>query len=357
MGRQENLDLAKGLVIAAMMLTHILEEVGDAEHIPAAFYNFMLVINVFIAPVFMLCMGIGQNYSRNQSCGLMAKRGAWLWVLGVLLNALTWGLIEIIHGLKHGAIDWAEVVSSMFDNDILLFAGIALMLTALLKRLRLDHGGILVVAAVLSLVGTWMKGWCTGHLALDIPLSYVWGLDRGEGYVWFPLCHWYIFVAVGLCLGRWLRHVGDRDKFWRYLGWPMLVVGSVYYYLSFTHGFGILEDHNLNSTRSYMFMNSIDHVFCLMSSIGFVGVLHFVAKVLCRGAADFLSLCARNLFEMYFLHWLLIAAAVIAIEELSIPSQDVVLWQKLLLWGMVYLVSFAVAHLYRKSHPSITHVG
>lgn len=93
------------------------------------------------APVFMFCMGVTLGFSRRQNAAGWLRRGIHLITIGMFLNMLRYFPIAYA---SH-ATDNPELMKGLaliFNVDILQFAGLAFMLLALCKRLRMGTWAI-----------------------------------------------------------------------------------------------------------------------------------------------------------------------------------------------------------------------
>ena len=91
LGRQKELDIAKGMAIIFMVFCHsfeILSSFFDPEISTDFAYGILDVVlgGSFAAPVFMFCMGISFCYSRKNSSGDMVRRALSVAVVALLLE-------------------------------------------------------------------------------------------------------------------------------------------------------------------------------------------------------------------------------------------------------------------------------
>lgn len=150
-----------------------------------------------VAHAFMFAMGVTVNYAKKDSSGALFRRGIRLYLLGFVLNFFRYGIYAVADGLIEGAFV-ADTVYALIVQDILHFAGLALMATGLSKRLRLKEAPILLIGALLSALGGPLAFVCQGSPAADYFLGHF--LVTTEESSCFAFCNWYIFVAFGLWL-------------------------------------------------------------------------------------------------------------------------------------------------------------
>ena len=218
--RQIELDCAKFAAIFCLALIHCtiecIPEEGLASGIP---YLFDTVIGgPLSAPLYMFAMGVGMVYTRNGRPADHMRRGLRLCVLSYELNICRF-LIPFLTGyLITGESDKyiAPLLYLVMENDILLFAGAAMLTIALFQRLGLTGGAMLGIALALSALGNVLVGVDAGRPLLNILLGYLIGTEDAAGLVhsYFPLLNWLIVPVSGYVFGRRLLHVKNKPLFY-----------------------------------------------------------------------------------------------------------------------------------------------
>ena len=201
-----------------MVFSHPFEYTGIDITEGIAYYIMFIGAHQFVAPVFMLCMGIGYTYSRKRNDpAAMFRRGLKLLAAGYALNIFrALGLFTAF--LQTGNrmyLDWSacEVVIV----DILQFAGLATMLLAALRRLRLPWWAAALLALAMSLAGSRIHMVSTGNNLLDSVLAPFIGIQGHVAESYFPLLNWFIFVVLGYGMGKLLRRCKDTDRLYAFL--------------------------------------------------------------------------------------------------------------------------------------------
>lgn len=104
-GRQVELDIAKSFSIIFMIFLHTMWVMMSYNYAFSPAYEF-IVGNIlgrpYAAPIFMFCMGVGIVYSRNSQWDKMVKRGAILYLLGILVNIFEFFIPHFISGMLLG---------------------------------------------------------------------------------------------------------------------------------------------------------------------------------------------------------------------------------------------------------------
>lgn len=302
-GRQTELDLAKCLAIFFMIFLHCYFATSYfANDISLGMQRALsqLFGGPFAAPVFMFAMGVGMVYSRNQEPAYLIKRGIKLLQLGFFVNI---GEFFVPYFLSGNLMDdWERFPIAngllLFCIDILAFAGMAFMLVGVLKKLKLSARGTVIVALILSIIGSFARFHDFGSNVPNLIAGYF--IGSAGGFTAFPLFNWFIFPAVGLLFGEYYMRCSNKEKLWRL--WPLgLIVSVAYFVISWflPHGF-------LSETHLYYFMTTIDAVFCLICIYGVIGVCYLVSKHLPGGIIRFFSKTSSNLNTIYVIQWFII---------------------------------------------------
>ncbi len=302
-GRQVELDLAKCLAIFFMIFLHcFFVTVGFHNTIskPMARIIGQLLGGPFAAPVFMFSMGVGMVYSRNQEPVYMVKRGIKLMLLGLVVNVGEFLLPHFLAGKLLGKWDIFPIAGGLllFCIDILAFAGMAFILIGVLKKLNVSTRGMVIIALILSIAGSFLRFHDFGSNVPNLIAGYF--IGSAGGFTAFPLSNWFIFPAVGLLFGEYYIRCNNKKKL--LCLWPLgLVISVVYFVTSWFRPEGFLSE-----THHYYFMTTIDAMFCLMCIYGVLGLCYVASGFLPDGALEFFSKTSGNLNALYVIQWYLI---------------------------------------------------
>ena len=198
LGRQSELDVAKGIAIIFMVFCHSFEILCDFfnPEISTDFAYYILDVVLggsFAAPVFMFCMGISFCYSRKNSAEDMVRRA--LNMAGIAF------LLEVARTAIPGFLEWVifrdpaciGYINLFFCSDILQFATLAMLTIALFKKLKLKQYVMVIIAALCSVAGQLLQWVSTGSTIGDIITGFIW---RSNDYSYFPLLSWLILPVV-----------------------------------------------------------------------------------------------------------------------------------------------------------------
>ena len=302
-GRQVELDLSKCLAIFFMIFLHcyfattyFTNNISFAmERAVAHFFGCP-----FSAPVFMFAMGVGMVYSKNQAPGHMIVRGLKLLQLGFFVNIGEFFVPYFLSGNLMDDWDRFPIANGLllFCIDVLAFAGMAFVLTGVLKKLKFSAKLILLTALILSIAGSFLRFHDFGNNIANLIAGYF--IGSGGGFTAFPLFNWFIFPAMGLVFGEYYIRCNDKKKLLRF--WPLgLIISISYFVASWYIPKGFLTD-----AHHYYFMTTIDAIFCLMCVYGVIGVCYVISKHLSDKQVSFFTKISSNLNTIYVIQWFII---------------------------------------------------
>ena len=196
-GRLYNLDILKTLSIISMILCHTvmrfaMHRPGYKDEVSYIFGDAILGCFIGVAHAFMFAMGVGFIFSKKSTPVNLLKRGIIVYLMGYVLNLFRFVIYAGLDYIMHYNYS-PDLFHAIFFQDIFQFAGLAMMFTALLKKLRANEIVIVSIGVVLSVIGSLIPDVQTGNLALDLILgTFVTASNVPSHFTFF---HWYIFVA------------------------------------------------------------------------------------------------------------------------------------------------------------------
>ena len=303
-GRQIEIDLAKAISIVLMIWSHVYDELSTGFESSAGYFNSYWWSAAFGAVTFMLCMGIGMLYTRSNTPKGYAHRGVSLLLTGLLLEFCR----DVVPGMSHYWITGEETSLSWqiccLGVDILQFAGLAFLLMALLRRLRLSYGVIFGISVLMSAAAWPLEGVQTGCYAFDQFLGYFWGTDT-ESY--FPLLSWFIVVAAGCLFGKMYRHLQDKRTFHRICLTIGLVVTAAYLCIN------IFTDQSIflmfSDERWFAHRMLPDALVCLFCNVGLISLMYYIGLIIPAKTAPVITYPAKHINKYYCVSWVLIMIA------------------------------------------------
>lgn len=298
--RQYELDLLRAVSTVSMILCHAVLMLG--AHRPGhegelLFWIGDMLLGCYpgVAHAFMFAMGVGINYSRRGRPVDLIRRGLSLYVLAFILNFLRYGVYALLDGIIEGAFA-EETVYALVVQDILHFAGLALMATGLFKWLGLKARHMLVIGVILSAAGGLLAFSYQGSPVMNYLLGhFVTTTEEESCFVFF---NWYIFAAAGLLFGEVLRRSKDPDGLYRRLFYIACPIALLYIVLSAVFG-----PFFLTKNGWYYAISLPDAVGLLSLDLTMLSLFHLLLN---RVDASRFSVCiemSRNVNQIYLIHW------------------------------------------------------
>lgn len=186
-GRQYEFDLAKALTIVLMIWTHTFEELSTGFAPSWSHANAMIRGSILGAVTFLFCMGTGMSYTRHNSAEECLKRGFKLLTTGFILILFREFIPIVTAAIIYSSTSGLPYLILCGGGDILSFAGLAFLLSGMLKKIKVSNTGMLLISVMLSIAATVLEGIQTGSFGIDQILGFFWG-TYSESY--FPLFNW-----------------------------------------------------------------------------------------------------------------------------------------------------------------------
>lgn len=249
-------------------------------------------------------MGLGVVYSRSQEPIQLFKRGVKLLIVALCLNICRDVIPRLLVCLISGsAPEWEEFRYQLFNIDILHFAGLALMLTALFKKLKVPVLALVPIGIIMQIVGNELSLVFAPKGVAEILLSYI--FDTGGDLACFPILTWYLSLAVGILVGTIIRDHSDKLNriysigFW---GGASLLLGFIfachYYEVDIRLFHALYEDAFYGQTFFHFLYNTLIIVI----------ELSLIYLIIRKWKKDlpFATFCGKNLTTIYVVQWMII---------------------------------------------------
>ena len=333
--RQINVDFLKAFAILYMVLVHVYEELSiyyDGAA-PGVFgYVVEFLGGPLAAPVFMFSMGLGMIYTKHRSPLELFKRGVFLFVFSYLFNFLHEGIPCLIVDLVNREFDSMDFLCRVLEVDILQFAGLSFMFTALLKKLEVPLTGMLVISLVMQVVGSVVPALETENPFVLYSLGLF--VPTGE-YSFFPMFMWFFYPVVGMLIGKNLKQVEDLERLHKLLLLCGVLLGA-YTFSLVVNGVNPVELFTIEDELFYK-QDLIRDLFNLFV-IGFVSAVLFftVGRIKSQKALKLVMTMSSRLNEIYINQWMLIGFVIIFQDLKLIPYFG---------YGLTALVAFIIVAL------------
>jgi uncharacterized membrane protein len=231
-----SIDLARGLAVFFMIAVHTLEVFASKEVKNSVFGQ---IIEFFggppAAPVFMTLMGFSFLYSSKSELKPRLFRGLKIFLSGYILNIIrgvlpftlsTYLKMEITETFPLEKINGYTILTIV---DILQFAGIALIIMALIQEFKINKYVVLFSAFLISMLSPFLWGLKLNIPVIDQILELFWGdLPIGfsfiENKIAFPIFPWLSFPLLGMFLGDTMKSTKDQNRTFKHFGMGGILV-------------------------------------------------------------------------------------------------------------------------------------
>ena len=247
-----SIDLARGMAVFFMIAVHTLEVFANPEVKNSIFGQIIEFLGgPPAAPVFMTLMGFSFIYSRKSELKPKLLRGFKIFLTGYILNILR-GVIPFTLSTylnmdiaKTFQIEPLNAYTIFTIVDILQFAGIALMIMAIIQAHNINKYFVLLSAFVMSMISPFLWG-----IKLDIPIidqasELILGDQPIEcsfiaNKIAFPVFPWLTFPLLGMFLGETAKNSNDSNRIFKHFGLAgilVLLLGVAISYQNFAYHF------------------------------------------------------------------------------------------------------------------------
>lgn len=350
-GRQLEVDIAKAEMVLMLPFIHCIIECTTDEGLCSGIpYFFDTIIGgPFSAPMYLFAMGICLVYSRRNTPRKEFLRG--LTLIGVFyLNNTCRFLIPYLVGYQLSG-DREQFIEPLFyrwlGNDVLLFAGMAMMVIALFRHYDVSDRAMLAISAALSVTSSLIGDVDAHSMFGNIFLGYFIGTDDATGLVIsdFPLMTWLIFPVAGYVFGKVLIRVkeGNKSEFYLRISPIPLTAALIYFPIGIHFGWGMFGE----GQNCYYHMMIWDVCICLCLDIGMLGVWYALSNHMGWGSKGFLTEVSANITAIYCIHWVFVRSITNVYLYIKNGTQILPLWQTMLLSLAILIVTLFIAHYYK----------
>lgn len=309
--RQPEVDLTKAFVTFFLATIHVFVECSTDDQLWTGLPYFFdsILGGPWAAPMFIFSMGIGLAFTtRNKPMDLFF-RGVKILLVGLLLN-VTRFLIPSLLGFmitKDQAFYIDKLPYRFFGNDLLQFAGLAMILMALLKYLKLTPWKIFGIGLLMNGVAWLLRGTWLDNNIVNIILGHFIGVDNGTELVMsdFPLLVWFLMYASGLVFGGYLKTMtpGFKKKFYMLVSIPCFIVTTVFYVIEYHFGFGMMGGPGANV---FYHLTTPEVFLCIGTEFAMLGLCYFICSKCSKRILDIIEKVSRSVTAVYVIQWTLV---------------------------------------------------
>lgn len=234
-GRQGEFDYLKGFFMLFIFLIHAFQATMSPEDAVArGIYMFATMSG---AAIFIFVMGMGTVYSKNAAPSQLGRSGGCMVVYQYLNNLAYVAALLLPYPFVRGRLSDAGMQNFRFSAGIFLqytniffITGIIYLVLALLRKLKMRPVGYVILGAAVGIAAPFLYG-----TPVNVPvLGYVLRLLVGEAdFVSFTPLYFLSYALFGVAFGKMLRHVADKEAFYRRLAVPSVLIILVWWALIF----------------------------------------------------------------------------------------------------------------------------
>ena len=313
-GRQIEFDIAKAVCILGMVIVHCYEELASTTlESGTAYYIMVIVLDaLFGAATFMASMGLGIAYSWKGEADAFIKRGIKIFFLGYALNCIR-AVIPRVLLIGHGYVFKRDFIAMLLNDDIMPFAGLALLLFGLLKKTKLSDKAIFGIALGMSILGSFIRFLSFDSAVVNQLVGLFFGTAREDevnlcGY--FPLFNWFIIVVIGYLYGKILRRCTNIKKYYA-ISFPVsAAIMATYMLIAIPNRLGMMN----GDIFYYYHMTSLDVIICICGMIFATSLYHYISLIMSDKVKNVIKHISTNINETYMIHWVMIGWTIVLIK-------------------------------------------
>ena len=349
--RQWEMDLARAIPILCLPIIHCIIECCTDEMLESGIpYLFDTVIGgPFSAPMYMFAMGVSIDYSRRKTPKKLALKGLDILLISYVLNICRFLIPYLIgYAISGDREQFIEpLIYRVLGCDVLLFAGLALLVIALFKKWDLSAKQMMFIAIAGSVIGALTTGLDTGSPLGNILLGYIIPTEDQTGLLIsdFPLTTWLIVPVSGMCFGRLLIRVKPecKGRFYMTISVPALAFAAIYMCVGIEHTWGMFGE----GQNCYYHMMPWDMFECIMLDIGMLGVWYLVTLHIEPRTQAFFTDVSSKITSFYCVHWVLVRTITNVVIYLRNGTQVLPVWQTLLISVGIILATLLITEWWR----------
>jgi hypothetical protein len=299
------IDFGRGASVFVMMLVHTLVMYGRPDLQMSPGFGEPIQIAGRGTAMFLVAMGFSFSLSRK-SRAQTARRGAQLFALGYLMNALLFLVPYFAHFMPESFVriygfeppmQPTQLGYLLLTADVLQLAGLSSLLMALFGAWLGRPRVVLALSLAVALLSAELRGYRPHISGLDYVCDLLWGAEYN---VYFPLFPWFAVILYGVYLGKLYQSLAcdaERlDDAMLRLGLPLALGGYLlcqidpdYHYRDFYHG-------GFGSTLASMGIATL--LFCLAHRLTPFFLRHRLGAVL--------RLASERVTQLYVIQWVLL---------------------------------------------------
>ena len=299
MGHQPEIDYFKAVIVFLIGVSHVYSyfTVGCLAIIV---YTLSLILG---GGGCMMQMGIAMKYSRRHEIKNYVTRGIILLTLGLYVNLIRNALPNLVVWWITRNKLFISRVLLVLQTDILIFAGIAFLFLALMKKMELSDKNILIIGIIMNNCAFIL------YKIMKSPDNYL--ISQFLGYfvfttnteTIFPLCSYFMFVAFGYWLGGIYQKISNKDKFYNLILTFCLPIATLYYYFRSQYDFPILPKYI--TIELYSLNAGPDGIANCLSNLSALAIFYKIDKMLKGKTPEFIKHAGKNFTQYYIITYVI----------------------------------------------------
>ncbi len=310
---QYELDFAKGIAIIFMVLVHT-NEYWQGTAYEGGMYNRIVEFlgSPPVAPVFMILLGVGIIYSKNNTSKQFAKRGIKLIMAGYFLSFMT----DIVPGfiLYKRENDFGymeEAICYIRGIDILHFAGLTFLFFSIVRKYKLSKKALAVIWCIFASLHMCLKGISFSSEFANAFFGLFWGTNE---YSWFPFLNWITYPIVGYIFGDYLVRCTDKQLFYKkimfYSFWVSIPLWIYSYVNDVQFGaFGELWQ------ETYYHHDIAGNIILTAFALFWISLFYFIAPHIPEIIKKLLCRWSKNITAIYSISYVLLGFSMLILSE------------------------------------------
>ena len=358
--RVYELDLARILIVLTLPFIHIMEFWGDMYgYADMLSLNATSILNtvceilcIFVAPTFMICMGINMSFTKKSTPKDFLKRGITLLVVELIFNVIRYEIPGIISLYLAKTAEAKELVASsmrlgIINSDILALAGLAFIVYALFKKLNLKPSTIMVISIVLYFIDLIANETFMPSIAanMNFDLSNLLGnfiyIDENST---FPIMEWLMFIGTGYFLSTKIKEFDETKRnslFNKLFVISVIVFGFCLRQAILFNGSPIESLNKAGLPRS---MTPLCLIGEISASLLFLSIVYKIYNWLKLNNNDkfnkWVSKFSSNITYFYLVQWTIVGFGMMFGIALLLGSKIIPLWAVLVCYLIICVISY-----------------
>lgn len=290
-------DLLKGIAVILMVQVHIIELFATTKIYESTFGKELLFLgSVPVAPVFILIFGYYIASNSKSSLKLILK-GLKIFGLGMLLNVIL--NLNLIISVAKGLYQ-IDLLPYIFGVDILQFAGLSMIVIALLNKV-FEKNKLILICGIL--VSAFLGQILLNYIPENTFLKYLSSLFYGSTYwSYFPLFPWLAYPLTGMVF----YHLQPRFNFaiLKKAGLKVFIVITFLCFMLFTINYAISISSELQLYYHHGLLFFLWSILFLLFYGFFIYEFHAffgMTKLL-----NYLKWLGKNVTLIYIIQWIII---------------------------------------------------